>query len=97
MPLSNYLLAIMSITLAPVNLNGIDCTKGQVTQQPPIFNAQFKYKANITKPEKIKLKLTDWNMFTCALLHDTSNAKTYLKFLQVYSHIREEKKLELEA
>ncbi len=37
--------------------------------------------------------MTNGNTFTCVLLHEITNAKTYLKFLQVYLCVGEEKKL----
>ena len=71
----------MSVSLVPDNLRDQDCKKGQVTAQPLISYAQFKYKPWVSEPEKTKHKLSEGNMFPCNLMNDSSNSKTYLKWI----------------
>ena len=70
-----------------------DCERGKVTQQPPISYVQFKYPKWITKPASIKVRLPKGDQFTCDLMNNASNTKTYLKWVQVYICILGEKNL----
>ena len=70
-----------------------DCKKRTITVQPPIGYVQFKYKPWVTAPQRIKLKLTEGNQSTCNLMDDSSDSKTYLKWLLMFIPVKEEKKL----
>ncbi len=85
----------MSVNLAPNNLKDQDCEKGKITVRPPIGYVQFKYKQWVTAPQRIKLKLTEDNQFSCNLMDDSSNSETYLKWLLVFICVKDEKKLNL--
>jgi hypothetical protein len=84
----------MSINLVDGDLRDQDCKNGKVTQGPLISYAQFKCKPWVSKPERIKIKLTEGNTLTCNLMNDSSNTEAYLKWILVYLHVREEKKLD---
>jgi hypothetical protein len=69
------------------DLKDYECERGKVTQQPPIAYAQYKYKPWLTKPNKMKIKLLEGDTFTCSLIGDASNAKTYVKWYFVYLRV----------
>ena len=92
--LNQCLLRNTSINLAPNNLKDQDCKKEKITVRPPNSYTQFKYKQCVTAPQSIKLKLLEGNQFSCNLMDDSSNSETYLKWLLVFIHIKEEKKLD---
>jgi hypothetical protein len=92
--LNQCLLRNTSVNLAPNNLKDQDCKKEKITVRPPNGYAQFKYKQCVTAPQSIKLKLLEGNQFSCNLMDDSSNSETYLKWLLVFIHIKEEKKLD---
>jgi hypothetical protein len=75
------------------DLRDQDCERGKVTQQPLIAYAQFKYKPWVTKPNSIKIKLHGGDQFICDLISDTGNVDTYLKWIQVFMCVLDEKKL----
>jgi hypothetical protein len=70
-----------------------DCKRGKVPQRPPISYAQFKYPKWITEPDSIKVRLPKGDQFTCDLMNDASNTETYLKRIQVYIRVLDEKNL----
>ena len=80
----------MPLLLQKMGVIGLDDVKdgdwehGKVTQRPPISYAQFKYPKWITKPDSIKVRLPKGDQFTCDLMNDASNTKTYLKWVQIY-------------
>ena len=94
-PLNCCLLRNMSVNRMPGDPKDQDCKKRTITVQPPIGYVQFKYKPWVTAPQWIKLKLADaeGNQFTSNLMDDASNSETYLKWIQVFNRIKEEKKL----
>ncbi len=92
--LNLILLQRMSVA-GPEDIKDGDCERGRVTQQPPISYAQFKYPKWLTEPDSVKVKLPKGDQYTCYLMHDTSNAKTYLKWFQ--THLRVLGKKELRA
>ncbi len=61
-----------------------DCKRGRVTQRSPISYAQFKYPKWLTEPDSVKVRLPKGDQYTCDLMNDASNAKTYLMWIQVY-------------
>jgi hypothetical protein len=82
----------MSVT-GPDDIKDGDCERGRVTQQPPILYAQYKYPKWLTEPDSVKVKLPQGNRYTCDLMHDTSNAKTYLKWFHTYLRVLGKKEL----
>jgi hypothetical protein len=70
-----------------------DCKCGRVTQRPPISYAQFKYPKWLTEPDSVKVRLPKGNQYNCNFMNNASNAKTYLKWIQVYLHVLGEKNL----
>ena len=92
MPLNLCLLRNMSV-LALDDLRDHGCERGKVTQQPPIAYAQFKYKPWITEPVNIKIKLLEGDTFLCNLMSNASNPESYVKWILVFLHVMEEKKL----
>jgi hypothetical protein len=86
------LLRKMSV-IGPDNIKDRDCERGRVTQRPPIPYAQFKYPKWLTEPDSVKVKLPVGDQYTCDLMHDASNAKTYLKWFQTYLHVLGKKEL----
>ncbi len=76
------------------DLRDHNCKRRKVTHRPPIAYAQFMYKPWVTKPNKIKIKLLEGNTFQCNLMSDASNTKSYVKWILVFLHIMEEKKLD---
>ena len=91
MPLCKHLLLAMSTNLAPNDLKDTDCKKGSLLSGLLLPT----YKPTIAEPNKIKLKLPGGNQITCALLQDMSNADTYVKHLQLFYRVMEEKKLDV--
>jgi hypothetical protein len=70
-----------------------DCECRRLTQQPLISYAQFKYPKWITEPDSVKVRLPKGDQYTCDLMNYTSNAETYLKWIQVYIHVLGKKNL----
>ncbi len=81
--LNLVLLQKMSV-IGPDDIKDKDCECGRVTQRPPISYAQFKYPKWLTEPDSVKVRLPKGDQYTCDLMNDASNAKTYLKWIQVY-------------
>ena len=79
--------------VGPDDTKDEDCERGRVTQQPPILYAQFKYPKWITEPDSVKVRLPKGDQYTCDLMNNASNAKTYLKWIQVYICILGKKNL----
>ncbi len=86
------LLRRMSVA-GPEDIKDGDCKRGRVTQQPPISYAQFKYPKWLTEPDSVKVKLPMGDQYTCDLIHDASNAETYLKWFQTYLCVLGKKEL----
>jgi hypothetical protein len=82
--LNLILLRKMSV-IGPDNIKDGDCERGRVTQQPPISYTQFKYPKWLSEPDSVKVKLPAGDQYTCYLMHDASNAETYLKWFQTSS------------
>jgi hypothetical protein len=82
----------MSVT-GSEDIKDRDCKHGRVTQQPPISYAQYKYPKWLAEPDSVKVKLSQGDQYTCDLMHDASNAKTYLKWFQTYLCVLGEKEL----
>ena len=81
------LLRSMSVK-APESMTDQDCKRGRVTQRPPISYAQFKYAKWVTEPDTVKVKLIHLgDQYVCELMHDASNAETYLKWYQTYLRV----------
>ncbi len=70
-----------------------DCERGKVTQRPPIPYGQFRYKPWVTEPNGIKIKLPGGNQFQCNLMSNAGSAETYLKWIQVFICVLDQKKL----
>jgi hypothetical protein len=81
--LNLILLQWMSVS-GPEDIKDGDCERGRVTQRPPISYAQFKYPKWLTEPDTVKVRLPKGDQYLCDLMHDTSNAETYLKWFQTY-------------
>jgi hypothetical protein len=79
--------------IGPDDIKDRDCERGRVTQQPPISYAQYKDPKWLTEPDSVKVKLPQGDQYTCDLMHDASNAETYLKWFQTYLRILGEKEL----
>ena len=79
--------------IGPDDIKDGDCERGRVTQQPPISYAQFKYPKWLTEPDSVKVRLPKGDQNTCDLMHDASNAETYLKWFQTYLCVLGEKEL----
>ncbi len=92
MRLNLILLQRMSVT-GPEDIKDGDCKYGRVTQQPPISYAQFKYPKWLTEPDSVKVRLPKGDQYTCDLMHDASNAETYLKWFQTYLRVLGKKEL----
>ncbi len=90
--LNLILLRKMSV-IGPEDIKDGDCKRGRVTQQPPISYAQYKYPKWLKEPASVKVKLPQGDQYTCDLMHDASNAKTYLKWFQTYLCVLGEKEL----
>ncbi len=45
---------------------------------------QYKYPKWLTEPYSVKIKLPQGDQYNCDLMHDASNAETYLKWFQTY-------------
>jgi hypothetical protein len=90
--LNLILLRKMSV-IGPDDIKDGDCERGRVTPQPPILYAQFKYPKWLTEPDSVKVKLPAGDQYTCDLMHDASNAKTYLKWFQTYLCVLGKKEL----
>jgi hypothetical protein len=90
--LNLVLLRKMSI-IGPEDIKDADCERGRVTQRPPISYVQYKYPKWLSEPDTDKVKLPQGDQYTCDLMHDASNAKTYLKWFQTYLCILDEKEL----
>ena len=84
----------MSVS-APDSMTDQDCERGWVTQQPPISYAQFKYTKWVTEPDTVKVKLPSGDQYVCNLMHDASNAETYLKWYQTYLRVLDMQKLRI--
>ena len=82
-PLSLCLIRNMSVPSSD-DLKDYTCERRKITQRPPIAYAQYKYKPWLTEANKIKIKLLEGDTFTCSLMGDSSNAKTYMKWYFVY-------------
>jgi len=91
-PLNLVLLRSMSVS-APDSMTDQDCERGRVTQRPPISYAQFKYTKWVTEPDTVKVKLPTGDQYVCDLMHDASNAETYLKWYQTYLRVLDMQKL----
>jgi hypothetical protein len=91
-PLNLVLLRKMSV-IGPESMTDQDCERGRVTQQPPISYAQFKYTKWVTEPDTVKVKLPNGDQYVCDLMHDASNAETYLKWYQMYLRVLDCQKL----
>jgi hypothetical protein len=79
--------------VGPDDIKDGEWERGKVTQRPPISYAQFKYPKWLVKPDSVKVRLPKGDQYTCDLMSDASNAKTYLKWIQVYLHVLGEKDL----
>ncbi len=90
--LNLILLQRMSVA-GPEDIKDGDCERGRVTQRPPISYAQFKYPKWLTEPDSVKVRLPKGDQNTCDLMHDASNAETYLKWFQTYLCVLGEKEL----
>jgi hypothetical protein len=90
--LNLILLRGMSVA-GPEDIKDGDCKRGSVTQQPPIAYAQFKYPKWLTEPDSVKVKLPKGDQYTCDLMHEASNAETYLKWFQTYLRVLGKKEL----
>ncbi len=91
-PLNLVLLRRMSV-IGPESMTDQDCERGRVTQRPPISCAQYKYTKWATEPDTVKVKLPNGDQYVCDLMHDASNAETYLKWYQMYLHVLDSQKL----
>jgi hypothetical protein len=47
----------------------------------------------VTEPNSIKIKLPGGDQFTCDLMNNVGNTETYLKWVQVFYRVLDEKKL----
>ncbi len=92
MRLNLVLLRKMSV-IWPEGIKDADCERGRVTQRPPISYAQYKYPKWLSEPDTVKVKLPQGDQYTCDLMHNASNAKTYLKWFQIYLCVLGEKEL----
>ncbi len=63
----------------------------RVTQQPPISYTQYKYPKWLSEPDTVKVKLPQGDQYVCGLMHDASNAETYLKWFQTYLRVLDKK------
>ena len=86
------LLRKMSV-IGPEDIKDADCERGRVTQRPPISYAQYKYPKWLTEPDSVKVKLPQGDQYACDLMHNTSNAETYLKWFQTYLCVLGKKEL----
>jgi hypothetical protein len=77
-PLNLILLRKMSV-VGSEDIKDGDCERGRVTQRPPILYAQFKYTKWLTEPDSVKVRLPKGDQYTCDLMNNASNTKTYLK------------------
>ncbi len=93
-PLNLVLLRSMS-SIGPDSMTDQDCERGQVTQRPPISYVQFKYTKWVTEPDTVKVKLPTGDQYVCNLMHDASNAETYLKWYQTYLRVLDMQKLRI--
>ena len=89
----NLILQRRMSVVGPDDIKDGDCERGKVTQRPPISYAQFKYPKWLTEPDNVKIRLPKGNQYTCDLMNDASNAKTYSKWIQVYLRVLGEKEL----
>ena len=55
--------------------------------------AQFKYPKWLTEPDSVKVRLPKCDQYTCDLMNNASNTKTYLKWIQLYLRVLGEKEL----
>ncbi len=90
--LNLVLLRKMSV-IGPEDIKDADCERKRVTQRPPISYAQYKYPKWLSEPDTVKVKLPQGNQYVCDLMHDASNAETYLKWFQTYLRVLGEKEL----
>ena len=90
--LNLILLRKMSV-IGPEDIKDADCERGRVTQRPPISYAQYKYPKWLSEPDTVKVKLPQGNQYVCDLMHDASNAETYLKWFQTDLRVLGEKEL----
>ncbi len=79
--------------IGPEDIKDGDCERGKVTQRPPYSYAQYKYPKWLTEPDSVKVKLPQGDQYACDLMHNTSNAETYLKWFQTYLHVLDKKEL----
>ncbi len=91
-PLNLVLLRKMSV-IGPENITDADCERGRVTQRPPISYAQYKYPKWLTDPDTVKVRLPKGDQYVCDLMHNASNAETYLKWFQTYLRVLDDQKL----
>jgi hypothetical protein len=77
------------------DLKDYECERGKVTQRPPIFYAQYRYKKWLMEPDKLKVKLLGGDTFLVELMRDASNAETYMKWYFNYLRIIVERKSDL--
>jgi hypothetical protein len=94
MRLNLVLLRKMSV-IGPEDIKDADCKCGRVTQQPlsPTRSTRIPSGSQSTEPDSVKVKLPQGNQYTCNLMHDASNAETYLKWFQTYLRILGKKEL----
>jgi hypothetical protein len=90
--LNLILLRKMSV-IGPENITDADCERGRVTQRPPISYAQYKYPKWLSEPDTVKVRLPQGDQYVCNLMHDASNAETYLKWYQTYLRVLDDQKL----
>jgi hypothetical protein len=91
-PLNLVLLRKMSV-IGPENITNAECERGRVTQRPPISYAQYKYPKWLSEPDTVKVRLPKGDQYVCDLMHDASNAETYLKWFQMYLRVLDDEKL----
>jgi len=72
---------------APENMTDQDCERGRVTQRPPISYAQLQYAKWVTEPDTVKVRLPSGDLYVCELMHDASNAETFLKWFLTYLRV----------
>jgi hypothetical protein len=90
--LNLILLRKMSV-IEPDDIKDGDCERGKVTQWPHISYSQFKYPKWLTEPDTVKVRLPKGNQYTCDLMNHASNAKMYLKWIQLYLCVLGKKEL----
>jgi hypothetical protein len=79
--------------IGPENITDADCKRGRVTHRPPISYAQYKYPKWLSEPDTVKVRFPKGDQYVCDLMHDASNAKTYLKWFQMYLRVLDNQKL----